>query len=82
MATSTQPKAVPAAPGEEGILVAIRMRPLNNKEKSSSPTKAPPGGETPHTQRVWRVLPAYNSVTQTLADGQPLKERVNGRTFF
>lgn len=31
---------------------------------------------------MWRVLPQYNSVTQTTNNGQPLPERVTGRTFF
>jgi centromeric protein E len=44
------------------------MRPLNAKEENAS--------------RVWRVLPQYNSVAQTTSTGQPLPERVNGRTFF
>lgn len=48
--------------------VAIRMRPLNKTE-----------GEK---QRIWKVLPKYNSVTQTTSTGKPLSERVTGRTFF
>eukprot|EP00814_Leptocylindrus_danicus_P006856 CAMPEP_0116014920 /NCGR_PEP_ID=MMETSP0321-20121206/6536_1 /TAXON_ID=163516 /ORGANISM="Leptocylindrus danicus var. danicus, Strain B650" /LENGTH=842 /DNA_ID=CAMNT_0003484607 /DNA_START=53 /DNA_END=2578 /DNA_ORIENTATION=- len=58
-----------ARSGEEGIKVAIRMRPLNAKESSSA-------------RRVWRVLPKYNSITQTTDSGKPLPERINGRTFF
>ncbi|KAL7559179.1 hypothetical protein ACA910_013188 [Epithemia clementina (nom. ined.)] len=54
--------------GEEGICVAIRMRPLNNSEGQH--------------RRVWRVLPNLSSVTQTTVDGEPLPERVNGRTYF
>ncbi len=50
------------------FIVAIRMRPLNAKEANAN--------------RIWRVLPQYNSVTQTTSTGQPLPERVNGRTFF
>ena len=53
---------------QEGITVAIRMRPLNKHE-----------GEK---QRVWKVLPKYNSVTQTTSTGKPLGERVTGRTYF
>jgi centromeric protein E len=53
---------------QEGITVAIRMRPLNKNE-----------GEK---QRVWKVLPTYNSITQTTNTGKPLSERVTGRTFF
>lgn len=44
------------------------MRPLNQNEGSLN--------------RVWKVLPKYNSVTQTTRNGQPLPERVSGRTFF
>lgn len=44
------------------------MRPLNAKEENAN--------------CVWRVLPQYNSVAQTTSTGQPLPERVNGRTFF
>ena len=44
------------------------MRPLNVKE----------GGH----QRIWKVLPKYASVTQTTPTGQPLPEKVTGRTFF
>ena len=50
------------------LTVAIRMRPLNTKESNAN--------------RVWRVLPQYNSITQTTNTGQPLPERVTGRTFF
>lgn len=53
---------------QEGITVAIRMRPLNKNE-----------GEK---QRVWKVLPKYNSITQTTNTGKPLSERVTGRTYF
>ena len=45
------------------------MRPLNSKESTID-------------RQVWRVLSKYNSVTQTTDTGQPLSERVNGRTFF
>lgn len=48
--------------------VAIRMRPLNDRE-----------GEL---RRVWKVLPKSASVTQTTADGQPLSDKIMGRTFF
>ena len=53
--------------------VAIRMRPLNHKESSSSTTK---------TKGVWRVLSKYDSVTQTTPDGKPLAERIAGRSYF
>ena len=46
----------------------IRMRPLNTNEGSY--------------RRTWKVLPKYNSVTQTTTEGQPLSEKVMGRTFF
>lgn len=44
------------------------MRPLNQTEGNLN--------------RVWKVLPKYSSVTQTTRTGQPLPERVSGRTFF
>ena len=44
------------------------MRPLNTNEGNY--------------RRVWKVLPKYNSVTQTTSEGKPLAERVTGRTFF
>jgi centromeric protein E len=44
------------------------MRPLNQNEGSH--------------QRVWKVLPKYSSVSQTSRTGQPLPERITGRTFF
>eukprot|EP00934_Nitzschia_sp_Nitz4_P004282 Nitzschia sp. Nitz4//scaffold303_size22340//9389//16391//NITZ4_008567-RA/size22340-processed-gene-0.14-mRNA-1//1//CDS//3329547057//4272//frame0 len=58
----------PAHESEEGITVAIRMRPLNRTEGNG--------------RRIWKVLPKYNSVTQTTETGKPLSERVTGRTFF
>eukprot|EP00980_Cylindrotheca_fusiformis_P021197 scaffold8150_cov118-Cylindrotheca_fusiformis.AAC.6 len=54
--------------GQEGIVVAIRMRPLNSLEGDK--------------QRVWKVLPQYSSIAQTTKDGKPVSERVTGRTFF
>jgi hypothetical protein len=45
------------------------MRPLNTKESAKS-------------NRVWRVLQKYNSVTQCTPEGKPLPERINGRNFF
>jgi centromeric protein E len=50
------------------FLVAIRMRPLNKAEGDR--------------QRIWKVLPKYNSITQTTNTGKPLSERLTGRTFF
>jgi centromeric protein E len=58
------------------LLVAIRMRPLNAKESTDE------SASSSVSNRVWRVLPQYNSITQTTASGQPLPERVTGRTFF
>jgi centromeric protein E len=62
------------------------MRPLNKKETVAppSPSAAPTQvvDSTPTGARVWRVLPSYNSVTQTLPDGGPCKERVSNKTFF
>ncbi len=48
--------------------VAIRMRPLNTKEEDG--------------RRVWKTLPQYSSITQTTNTGQPLSDRIIGRTFF
>jgi centromeric protein E len=62
------PAKTPNDQGEEGIQVAIRMRPLNSNESAR--------------QRVWKVLPKYSSIAQTTPDGKPLPERVTGRTFF
>jgi centromeric protein E len=33
-------------------------------------------------RRVWKVLPKFNAVAQTTVQGQPLAERVTGRSFF
>jgi centromeric protein E len=49
-------------------IVAIRMRPMNNKESEG--------------RRVWRVLQKYNSITQTTPHGKPLPDRASGKTFF
>lgn len=65
-----------AAPDEEGILVAIRMRPLNSREQSSS------GGNNENDNRVWKVLQKYNSIAQCTSTGKPLSERIQNRTFF
>eukprot|EP00535_Pseudo-nitzschia_heimii_P013095 CAMPEP_0197196052 /NCGR_PEP_ID=MMETSP1423-20130617/32148_1 /TAXON_ID=476441 /ORGANISM="Pseudo-nitzschia heimii, Strain UNC1101" /LENGTH=3046 /DNA_ID=CAMNT_0042649821 /DNA_START=153 /DNA_END=9293 /DNA_ORIENTATION=- len=53
---------------QEGITVAIRMRPLNNVEENN--------------RRIWKVLPKYSSIAQTSREGKPLPERISGRTFF
>ena len=50
------------------VLVAIRMRPLNDNEGQH--------------KRVWEVFPQYSSVTQTTPEGKPIKEKIIGRTFF
>ncbi len=44
------------------------MRPMNKKEAQS--------------KQIWKVLPRFASVTQMTPDGQPLSERITGRTFF
>jgi centromeric protein E len=44
------------------------MRPLNQNEGQH--------------RRVWKVLPKFSSVAQTTVTGQPVAERVTGRTFF
>ncbi|KAG5182430.1 kinesin family-like protein, partial [Tribonema minus] len=54
---------------ERGVIVAIRMRPLNERERAGEQAK------------VWRCLPAYNSITQTSLSGQPLPD-AKGSTFF
>jgi len=61
------------------------MRPLNKKEsasddKESASDDSSPGASTGN--RVWRVLPSYNSCTQTSPTGAPLKDKVQNRTFF
>jgi centromeric protein E len=57
-------------------VVAIRMRPLNDKETIADTANSNVAN------RVWRTLPQYNSITQTTNTGKPLPERVTGRTFF
>jgi len=52
---------------EENIKVAVRMRPLNEREANFS--------------RAWRNLKSYNSVIQTTSSGQSM-DRLPGRTFF
>ncbi|GKY96270.1 hypothetical protein MPSEU_000586500 [Mayamaea pseudoterrestris] len=56
--------------GEENVLVAIRMRPLNTKEDKGN--------------SIWRVIPKHMVVAQTTTDGKPLAERekVWGRNMF
>ena len=58
------------------FLVAIRMRPLNAKESTNE------SSASAVANRVWRVLPQYNSIAQTTPSGQPMQERINGRTYF
>ena len=43
--------------GSEGIVVAVRVRPLNKRETTS----------------VWRPLPQYSAITQLGPDGEPLQ---------
>jgi len=50
------------------ITVAVRMRPLNDKESN--------------TNREWRYLPKYNSISQCTSSGKPLSVCVINRTFF
>jgi centromeric protein E len=54
---------------ERGVIVAIRMRPLNEREKAGEQRK------------TWRCLPQYNSITQMHADGKALPD-AKGSTFF
>lgn len=35
-----------------------------------------------NTKRIWKVLPRFSSVSQMTPDGQPLSEKITGRTFF
>jgi len=50
------------------------MRPLNSKESGNNTNSK--------SQRVWRVLQKYNSVTQCTPEGKPLPGRINGINFF
>lgn len=43
---------MPSRPTETSTTVAIRIRPLNDREKE--------GGQS----RIWRCVPTHNSVTQ------------------
>ncbi|KAL7569989.1 hypothetical protein ACA910_017038 [Epithemia clementina (nom. ined.)] len=65
---SPESDSTTVASTEEGIRVAVRMRPLNDTEE--------------HHKRVWEVFPQYSSVTQTTPEGRPLREKLIGRTFF
>ena len=56
--------------------VAVRMRPLNKRESNPRFRKA--GANA----RAWHVLDEYSSVTQISNTGNPLAERVEGKTFF
>eukprot|EP00752_Nemacystus_decipiens_P014181 g12611.t1 len=63
------PRITPARPTQEtSTTVAIRLRPLNDREKE--------GGQS----RIWRCVPTHNSVTQTSPDGNPLPDGKG--TFF
>lgn len=53
---------------EEGILVAIRMRPLNDRESQNT--------------RVWKVLQKHSGVAQCTAEGKPVPGRQAGQNFF
>ena len=52
------------------------MRPLNKRESNPRFRK---GGTA---ARAWHVLDEYSSVTQISNTGNPLPERVEGKTFF
>jgi hypothetical protein len=54
------------APGVEGILVGIRMRPLNDKEVAAGQDKA------------FKCMNTYNAVTQLTKDGHP----VEGQMYY
>lgn len=60
----------------ENLKVAVRMRPLNKRESNPRFHKA--GAKA----RAWHVLDEYSSVTQISNTGNPLPERVEGKTFF
>lgn len=55
---------------DEGITVAVRLRPLNSRERQEGQCK------------IWSCLPQYASVTQLQPDGAPVPERSAGHTFF
>ena len=57
------------------------MRPLNEKESNNN-NNTNTNNKDPNANRVWRVLPSYESVTQQTPEGVPTKDRVTGRTFF
>lgn len=46
---------------QENVQVAIRMRPLNEKE------------ERRHETRVWRCAPSLSCVNQCTAEGKPIR---------
>ena len=73
---------LPPTAGEEGIMVAIRMRPLNSRESGSSSSPDSASTSTTKSNRVWRVLQKYNSVAQCTPSGKPLPERIVNRNFF
>ena len=52
------------AASREGICVAIRMRPLNEREKNSG------------QEKIFNCLPNYNAVAQ-LKDGVPLEGQIS-----
>jgi hypothetical protein len=55
---------------KEGITVAIRVRPLNQRELSHESGEA------------WRILPQYNAVEQMTAEGESMPERRDNHNFF
>eukprot|EP00903_Cladosiphon_okamuranus_P012223 g11463.t1 len=63
------PRITPSRPTQEtSTTVAIRLRPLNDREKEAGQS------------RIWRCVPTHNSVTLTSADGNPLPDGKG--TFF
>eukprot|EP00970_Alexandrium_tamarense_P008549 scaffold1626_cov178-Alexandrium_tamarense.AAC.17 len=75
--TSSTSTANDASVAEEGIMVAIRMRPLNSRESTTNNNEG-----SSKSNRVWRTLTKYNSITQCTSEGKPLPERINNRNFF
>ncbi|CAM9487970.1 unnamed protein product, partial [Sphacelaria rigidula] len=58
-----------SADEEQNVTVAIRLRPLNDREKAGN------------QGTIWRCVPSHNSVTQTTPEGNPLPD-AKGSTFF
>jgi centromeric protein E len=58
------------AMAEESICVAIRVRPLNGREKIQG------------QRSIWRTLPEHDSITLITPEGNPLPDRSANHTFF